>query len=162
MRPLFSTAVTASSTKSRRFVHIHYTLNSRKKKKNRMLSPVGTPSRITISSHDSPPRLAIRCSFALASASYTLIPTSPNDVLGVSALAGPNIRLQSDRAGSARSLSPRPPSSGIFSERHRPLTALRLAHYVRHVYMSSDRAQRKSCAVNIQLRKKRPCRDRQL
>ena len=89
-----------------------------------------------------------------AFASSTLTPTFPSNPLGVSALAGPNIRLQSDRAGSARSLSPRPPSSGIFSERHRPLTALRLAHYVRHVCMSSDGAQRRSCAVNIQLRKK--------
>ena len=120
-----------------------------------MLYPVGTPSRITNPSHDPPPLFAIRCSFAFAFASSTLIPTSPNGVLGVSALAGPNIRLQSDRAGSARSLSPRPPSSGIFSERTQtPLTALLRAHYVRHVCMSSDGAQRKSCAVNIQLRKK--------
>ena len=98
-----------------------------------------------------------------AFASSTLTPTFPSNPLGVSALAGPNIRLQSDRAGSARSLSPRPPSSGIFSERHRPLTALRLAHYVRHVCMSSDGAQPEtSCAVDVQLHKSDHVRDRQL
>lgn len=80
-----------------------------------------------------------------AFASSTLTPTFPSNPLGVSALAGPNIRLQSDRAGSARSLSPRPPSSDIFSERTQtPLTALLFAHHVRHVCMSSDVAQRKT------------------
>lgn len=72
-------------------------------------------------------------------------PDVSSNPLGVSALAGPNIRLQSDRAGSARSLSPRPPSSGIFSERTQTrLTALLFAHHVRHVCMSSDGAQRKT------------------
>lgn len=141
--------------------HKHYTLNSQ----NRILLVLWTPARIAVVlTRLLSTLLPITVDPPFAFASSTLTPTFPSNSLGVSALAGPNIRLQSDRAGSARSLSPRPPTSGIFSERSQtPLTALLLAHYVRHVCMSSDGAQPEtSCAVDVQLHKSDHVRDRQL